>query len=150
MSMASATTASSLLGQRILTVDDDPDILKLLNMRLKAAGYQTMSASNAEEALAQIAINRPALVISDLRMPGMDGLALFDAIHKTDPSLPLIMLTAHGSIPEAVDATQRGVFGFLTKPFDSKSLLQQVEAALRATIGHQHPTQDEAVEDWRK
>ncbi len=150
MSMASATTASSPLGQRILTVDDDPDILKLLNMRLKAAGYQTMSASNAEEALAQIAINRPALVISDLRMPGMDGLALFDAIHKTDPSLPLIMLTAHGSIPEAVDATQRGVFGFLTKPFDSKSLLQQVEAALRTTIGHQHPTQDEAVEDWRK
>jgi two-component system, NtrC family, response regulator GlrR len=150
MSMAPASTASSPVGQRILTVDDDPDILKLLNMRLKAAGYQTMSASNAEEALAQIAINRPALVISDLRMPGMDGLALFDAIHKTDPSLPLIMLTAHGSIPEAVDATQRGVFGFLTKPFDSKSLLQQVEAALRTTIGHQHPSQDEAVEDWRK
>jgi two-component system, NtrC family, response regulator GlrR len=65
MSMAPASTASSPVGQRILTVDDDPDILKLLNMRLKAAGYQTMSASNAEEALAQIAINRPALVISD-------------------------------------------------------------------------------------
>lgn len=150
MSTAQAHMADINSGQRILTVDDDPDILKLLNMRLKAAGYQTMSANNAEEALAQIAINRPALVISDLRMPGMDGLALFDAIHQTDPSLPLIMLTAHGSIPEAVDATQRGVFGFLTKPFDSKSLLQQVEAALRTTAGHQHPSQDDAVEGWRK
>lgn len=148
--MAQAHLADVNSGQRILTVDDDPDILKLLNMRLKAAGYQTMSANNAEEALAQIAISRPALVISDLRMPGMDGMALFDAIHQTDPSLPLIMLTAHGSIPEAVDATQRGVFGFLTKPFDSKSLLQQVEAALRATAGHQHPSQEDAVENWRK
>lgn len=150
MSMTQANLADGNSGQRILTVDDDPDILKLLNMRLSAAGYQTMSASNAEEALAQIAISRPALVISDLRMPGMDGLALFDAIHQTDPSLPLIMLTAHGSIPEAVDATQRGVFGFLTKPFDSKSLLQQVQAALRTTAGHQHPSQDNIVENWRK
>ncbi|HLD08429.1 MAG TPA: response regulator, partial [Methylophilaceae bacterium] len=113
----------SVAEQRILTVDDDPDILKLLGMRLQAAGYQVVSAKNAEEALAQIALSRPALVISDLRMPGMDGLALFDAIHLADPALPVILLTAHGSIPEAVDATQRGVFGFLTKPFDSKSLL---------------------------
>ncbi|MDP2246814.1 MAG: sigma 54-interacting transcriptional regulator, partial [Nitrosomonadales bacterium] len=137
-------------GLRILTVDDDPDILKLLNMRLTAAGYQTMSASNGEEALAQIAINRPSLVISDLRMPGMDGLALFDAIHQSDPALPLIMLTAHGSIPEAVDATQRGVFGFLTKPFDSKSLLQQVEAALRTTAGPSPDTENDETESWRE
>lgn len=136
-------------GKRILTVDDDADILKLLNMRLNAAGYQTTSASNGEEALAQIAINRPALVISDLRMPGLDGLALFDAIHQSDPSLPLIMLTAHGSIPEAVDATQRGVFGFLTKPFDSKTLLQQVEAALRTTAGPDIKQEDAEAENWR-
>lgn len=144
------TIDNNHLGLRILTVDDDPDILKLLNIRLKAAGYQTMSASNGEEALAQIAINRPSLVISDLRMPGMDGLALFDSIHQSDPALPLIMLTAHGSIPEAVDATQRGVFGFLTKPFDSKSLLQQVEAALRTTAGPNPDTQNDEVESWRE
>lgn len=149
MSNARAQATDSQAGKRILTVDDDPDILKLLNMRLNAAGYQTMSASNGEEALAQIAINRPALVISDLRMPGMDGLSLFDAIHQSDPALPLIMLTAHGSIPEAVDATQRGVFGFLTKPFDSKSLLQQVEAALRTTAGSNTGQQDVSVESWR-
>ncbi len=149
MSGTSTQAMGTHAGKRILTVDDDPDILKLLNMRLNAAGYQTMSASNGEEALAQIAINRPALVISDLRMPGMDGLSLFDAIHQSDPALPLIMLTAHGSIPEAVDATQRGVFGFLTKPFDSKSLLQQVEAALRTTAGSHAGKQDEDVESWR-
>ncbi|MEZ0231287.1 MAG: sigma 54-interacting transcriptional regulator [Methylophilaceae bacterium] len=133
--------------QKILAVDDDPDILKLLGMRLKAAGYPVATASNAEEALGQIAVNRPALVISDLRMPGMDGMALFDAIHKKDPALPVILLTAHGSIPEAVDATQRGVFGFLTKPFDSKSLLQQVEAALRTTSGT--PNASRENQDWR-
>ncbi|PKO93002.1 MAG: two-component system response regulator GlrR [Betaproteobacteria bacterium HGW-Betaproteobacteria-1] len=149
MSGTSTQALDSQAGKRILTVDDDPDILKLLNMRLNAAGYQTMSANNGEEALAQIAINRPALVISDLRMPGMDGLSLFDAIHQSDPALPLIMLTAHGSIPEAVDATQRGVFGFLTKPFDSKSLLQQVEAALRTTAGVHAGKQDEDIESWR-
>jgi two-component system response regulator GlrR len=133
----------------VLAVDDDPDILKLLGMRLQAAGYPVNTASNAEEALASIALNRPALVISDLRMPGMDGLQLFDIIHQKDPSLPVIMLTAHGSIPEAVDATQRGVFGFLTKPFDSKSLLQQVEAALKMTSGGHATTSSENTEAWR-
>ncbi|MCB5187895.1 sigma 54-interacting transcriptional regulator [Methylobacillus caricis] len=136
--------------KKILTVDDDPDILKLMGMRLKAAGYQVMTATNAEEALSQIAISRPNLVITDLRMPGMDGLALFDVIHKSDPSLPVIMVTAHGSIPEAVDATQRGVFGFLTKPFDSKSLLQQVEAALRVGTGALPHTNTDDDHEWRK
>ena len=138
------------MGQKILTVDDDPDILKLLGMRLKAAGYQVVAATNGEQALAQIAVSRPALVICDLRMPDMDGMAVFDAIHKTDPSLPMIMLTAHGSIPEAVDATQRGVFGFLTKPFDSKVLLQQVEAAMRMSSGTQLDTAIDEDQSWRQ
>jgi two-component system, NtrC family, response regulator GlrR len=137
-------------GQKILTVDDDLDILKLLGMRLKAAGYQVLTAGSGEEALAQIAVSRPALVICDLRMPDMDGMAVFDAIHKTDPGLPMIMLTAHGSIPEAVDATQRGVFGFLTKPFDSKILLQQVEAALRMSAGTQTDIVADEDQSWRK
>lgn len=136
--------------QKILTVDDDPDILKLLGMRLKAAGYQVVEAKSGEEALTQIAVSRPVLVISDLRMPGMDGMALFEAIQQTDPALPVIMLTAHGSIPEAVEATQRGVFGFLTKPFDSKLLLQQVEAALRISSGKNAHVRSKADEDWRR
>ncbi|ACT50130.1 MULTISPECIES: sigma 54-interacting transcriptional regulator [Methylovorus] len=146
----SVLALSPVTGRKILAVDDDPDILKLLEMRLVAAGYQVVTAANGEEALAHIGVSRPALVISDLRMPRMDGLALFDAIHQADPALPVILLTAHGSIPEAVDATRRGVFGFLTKPFDSKSLLQQVEAALRLTAGA-HVTADSTEDQsWRE
>src|SRR6185369_3187629 len=69
-------------------------------------------------------------VVTDLRMSGMDGMALFDAIHQTQPTLPVIILTAHGTIPDAVAATQRGVFGYLTKPFDSQALLDEVARAL--------------------
>ena len=136
-------------GKKILAVDDDADILKLLGMRLTAAGYEVISAESGEQALAKIAVSRPALVISDLRMPEMDGLQLFDSIHKSDPSLPVILLTAHGSIPDAVEATQRGVFGFLTKPFDSKSLLQQVEAALRMSAGQYSAAKSKDDQSWR-
>jgi len=115
----------------ILLVDDDPDILKLMTMRLRAAGYDTIPVSNGEAALAHIALSSPDLVITDLRMPGMDGLSLFDAIRATRPLLPVIIVTAHGSDAEALNAIQRGVFDFLTKPFDNKYLLQQIETALR-------------------
>ena len=64
-------------------------------------------------------------------MPGIDGMQLFQAIHREHPALPVIILTAHGTIPDAVSATQRGVFGFLTKPFDSQELLQKVAAAIK-------------------
>lgn len=114
----------------ILLVDDDPDLLRLLSLRLGAAGYTVVVADSGEEALARLPSVRPQLVITDLRMGGMDGLALFDAIHRQHPSLPVILLTAHGSIPDAVTATNRGVFGFLSKPFNGKVLLAEVERAL--------------------
>jgi two-component system response regulator GlrR len=115
----------------ILLVDDDPDLLKLISMRLTSAGYRVRTADSGETALAALAIVRPSAVITDLRMPGIDGLQLFDAIHRQDPALPVIILTAHGTIPDAVAATQRGVFGFLTKPFDSQDLLQKVASAIK-------------------
>ena len=115
----------------ILIVDDDADILKLLEMRLVASGYQVTSAHSAQQALSLFSMQTPALVISDLRMPEMDGLALFEAVHALNPTVPFVLLTAHGSIPDAVHATQQGVFSFLTKPFDSKNLLEQVESALK-------------------
>src|SRR5205814_5838861 len=68
-------------------------------------------------------------------MPGIDGLQLFEAIHRQHPALPVIILTAHGTIPDAVAATQKGVFGFLTKPFDSQELLQKVAAAVAISGG---------------
>ena len=115
---------------RILIVDDDSDLLRLLTFRLEGAGYTVEAASSAEQALARLSASIPQLVITDMRMSGMDGLALFDNIHKSNPALPVIILTAHGTIPDAVAATQRGVFGYLTKPFDSRELLQQAERAI--------------------
>src|SRR5437879_8311465 len=132
----------------ILLVDDDPDLLKLISLRLTSAGYRVRTADSGETALASLAVARPAAVITDMRMPGIDGLALFDAIHRQHPALPVIILTAHGTIPEAVFATQRGVFGFLTKPFDSQELLQKVAAALRLSGGESEPASQATVE-WR-
>src|SRR5207247_10463994 len=86
---------------------------------------------SGETALAALAATRRELVITDLKMGGIDGLALFDEIRKQAPMLPVIILTAHGTIPDAVAATRRGVFGFQSKPFDGKHLLEQVEQALR-------------------
>ena len=119
------------MAKPILIVDDDADILKLLEMRLKANNHAVITADCAAKALALFNMSPPALIISDLRMPDMDGFALFQAIRQLDATVPFILLTAHGSIPEAVSATQQGVFGFLTKPFDSKELLRQVESALK-------------------
>ena len=130
----------------ILLVDDDPDILKLISLRLTAAGHSVKGADSGEKALAVLAASRPELVITDLKMGGMDGLTLFDEIRKQAPTLPVIILTAHGTIPEAVAATRRGVFGFQSKPFDGKHLLDQVEQALRLSgVG---PSEGE--EDWRR
>ena len=115
----------------ILLVDDDPDLLQLISLRLTSAGYRVRTADSGETALAALAVARPAAVITDLKMPGIDGMQLFQAIHRQHPALPVIILTAHGTIPDAVSATQRGVFGFLTKPFDSQELLQKVAAAIK-------------------
>jgi len=135
---------------RVLVVDDDPALLRLLSMRLSAAGYEVAAVESGEKAVAQIPTFQPHLVITDLRMDGMDGMALFDMIHRRSPALPVIILTAHGSIPDAVDATSRGVFGYLTKPFDSMDLLEQVTRALRVT-GEQHELRDEeSVAEWRQ
>src|SRR5512147_3084025 len=130
----------------ILLVDDDPDLLQLINLRLSASGYQVRTAESGELALGQLAVRRPHLVITDLRMAGMDGLALFERIHATQPSLPVIILTAHGTIPDAVAATRRGVFGFLTKPFDAKELLAQVEQAIRLSAVS---TENKPADEWR-
>ena len=123
----------NLSRPRVLVVDDDPDLLKLLSIRLKAAGYEVNAVASAEAALAQLSLSRPQAVVTDLRMAGMDGMSLFDAIHRNNPALPVIMLTAHGTIPDAVTATRRGVFGYLTKPFDPKALLDELDRAVNVS-----------------
>lgn len=119
-----------ITNSKILLVDDDPDLLNLLSIRLNASGYDVDTASSAESALNYLDLERPQLVISDLRMSGMCGMELFKKIYSKYPALPVIILTAHGTIPDAVSAVQRGVFGYLTKPFDSKNLLVQIRKAL--------------------
>ena len=120
---------------KILIVDDDTDLLELLTMRLTAAGYKVDAVPSAEAALNYLDVSRPQLVISDMQMSGMDGMALFEQIHRTLPTLPVIILTAHGTIPDAVTAVQRGVFGYLAKPFDSKTLLANISQALKFVSG---------------
>lgn len=117
-------------GGRVLVVDDDPGLLDLIQMRLAAGGYEVACAASGEEALQRFHEWRPRAVISDLRMDGMDGHALFSRLHAEAPTVPVIILTAHGTIPDAVAATQRGVFGFLTKPFDGQELLARVAEAM--------------------
>ena len=117
----------------ILVVDDDAPLLRLISLRLREEGYGVVAAESGERALGLIAMKLPNLVLTDLQMSGMDGLALFEAIHRDYPSLPVIILTAHGTIPDAVAATTRGVFGFLTKPFEARTLLGEVERALRVS-----------------
>ena len=134
---------------RILIVDDDPDLLRLLTFRLEGAGYAVDKADSAERAIAQLSVSIPQLVITDLRMSGMDGMALFENIHRSNPTLPVIILTAHGTIPDAVAATQRGVFGYLTKPFESKDLLRLVEKAVALSGGRTETVDSDGYGEWR-
>ncbi|HBT8331115.1 TPA: two-component system response regulator GlrR [Klebsiella pneumoniae] len=128
---------------RLLLVDDDPGLLKLLGMRLVSEGYSVVTAESGPEALRVLGREKVDLVISDLRMDEMDGLQLFSEIQKGHPGMPVIILTAHGSIPDAVAATQQGVFSFLTKPVDKDALYKAIDEALE----QRSPATDEA---WRQ
>ncbi|GAB4351437.1 MAG: sigma 54-interacting transcriptional regulator [Methylohalobius sp. ZOD2] len=134
---------------RVLVVDDDQSFLRLLTMRLSAAGLAVKPVTSGEDALAQLQLFRPHVVVTDLMMDDMDGMALFEAIHARRPTLPIIILTAHGTINDAVDATQRGVFGFLTKPVDNKELVRQVTQAMEICLGSETSRNEESEQAWR-
>jgi len=116
---------------QILLVDDDAGLRELITLRLEANGFKVDAVDSGEAALGQLAVTRPDAVLTDMQMSGMDGMALFNAIHARDPSLPVIVLTAHGTIPDAVAATQRGLFGYLTKPYDAPTLIDLLKRATR-------------------
>ena len=128
---------------RILVVDDDPGLLRLLTIRLRAENYEVEAVESAAAALAACVRFRPDLVITDLRMDNMDGIGLLKELQSRWPGLRVIILTAHGTIPDAVHATQSGAFGFLTKPVDKQELLDHVQKALKFS-GFAH-----VDEDWR-
>lgn len=132
---------------KILLVDDESDLLRLWKLRLESKNYKVAVASSGEEALATFSTFKPDVVLTDLRMPGIDGLALFEAIRGLNKSVPVIIITAHGSIPEAVEATRQGVFSFLTKPIEGAALLREIEKAIAVTGGGEIP---ENREEWRQ
>jgi two-component system response regulator GlrR len=131
MNQAARTDATGKRKARILVVDDDPGLLRLLTIRLRAENYDVEAVENGVAAVAAASRFRPDLVITDLRMDQMDGIGLLKELQSRWPGLKVILLTAHGTIPDAVQATQMGAFGFLTKPVDKQELLDHVQKALR-------------------
>jgi len=119
-------------GARVLIVDDNIDLLRLISLRLKSVKFDTKTTESAAEALSIMNVWMPDIVITDLQMPNMDGMQLFSQIHAQYPLLPVIMITAHGTIPDAVAATQDGVASFLSKPFDGDELVGEVYRILLA------------------
>ena len=136
---------------RILIVDDDPALLRLLSLRLHYEGHTAIEASSGAAALSALDHELPHIIITDLRMPGMDGLQLFEAVHRRFPLLPVLMLTANGTVPDAVNAMQRGVFGYITKPFEGVDLMREVDRALEVSsaLGADMPG-EESGEAWRE
>ena len=134
------------MSDSLLLVDDDASLLKLLAIRLETEGYEVKTAESAEEALQSLRNNPVELVITDLRMEGASGLELFEQIRHFYPGLPVIIMSAQATIPEAVSATQMGVFEFLTKPVDKTQLLETVRSALQQSGS----TQAEIFEEWRE
>ncbi|SMF36349.1 sigma 54-interacting transcriptional regulator [Pseudobacteriovorax antillogorgiicola] len=115
---------------KILLVDDDEGLLKLLKMRLVSEGFVVETATDGVQCLQRLDIFEPDVLISDLRMDKIDGMTLFEEVSSRRPFLPVIIITAHGTIPEAVEATQKGVFSFITKPIDKDKLFKVIQKAL--------------------
>jgi two-component system response regulator GlrR len=128
---------------KILLVDDDPGLLRLLSIRLRAEDYEVEAVESAHKALAVLHRFRPDLVITDLKMDKMDGIGLLKELQTKSPGLRVVIITAHGTIPDAVTATQSGAFGFLTKPIDKDELMETVERAMKVS-----GSTAEVEDDW--
>lgn len=121
--------------RKVLAVDDDESFLKVLSYQVREMGFEVLPFSSPKEALDHLQQGQsPDLVVTDLRMPEMDGLVLLDQIADLKPNLPVIVLTAHGNIDVAVEATRKGAFEFLTKPFEKEELEQAIRNALKFAI----------------
>ena len=136
--------------ETILIVDDEPDTVVILQDRLEMDGYTVITASNGSEALEVIGQELPDLVLLDIQMPRMDGMETLTHIHHRYPGLLVIMLTAHGTIQLAVEATKRGAYDFLEKPFKPEHIKQKVDHALE----HHHTTEpgvrDELIHSYEE
>lgn len=114
----------------VLVVDDDRDLLRLLEIRLQAEGYRVSTAASGTDALKILGRVQPAAVVTDLKMQGLNGIELLTEVQARYPVMPVILMTAHGTIPDAIEATSRGAFAFLTKPIDNQELSDRLQAAI--------------------
>ncbi len=121
---------------KILVVDDDRNLIEVLKVRVESAGYEVTTALNEEEALEAAKNQIFDLAILDLQLERSDGISLMQKLHLLFPDLPVIILTAHGTIESAVDAIKRGAYSYVTKPFDAQDLLLQMEKALENRVLH--------------
>ena len=123
-----------------MIVDDEPNMLKVLGSLLKREGYDVLEASEGASALSSMEDNHIDVLVADLRMPGMDGMTLLEKAIAARPNLPVIILTAHGTIDLAVEALKKGAFDFVTKPFEWQELKQVISKAVQtARLSRQEP-----------
>jgi len=152
-----------MAARKILLVDDDAKLARVLALRLESEGYDVVTAASGEEALARLGEARPGFVLADLRMPGMDGIELLARIQQRWPGLPVALISAHGDIPDAVRATHTGAVDFLTKPVDRERLLECVlrhvggatpepgdDGRFAASLVTRSPAMQAVVEDARR
>lgn len=120
------------MAEKILIVDDEPDMLKLLSMIIREkTPYDVMTTNNPMEALVLTKQGGFNLVIADLKMPGLDGIELLDAIRRMDEDIPVIIITAYGTVESALETLQKGAFDFITKPFRKEQILYTIDKALK-------------------
>ena len=122
-----------LRPSRVMVVDDDAETLALLHEIVAKEGFEVETAEDAETALRRLEQWQPELVITDIHMPGMDGLALLAAVREKEPDIPVVLLTAYGSLKTAVDAIKAGAFDYLSKPFVVEDIRLVVRRALEHT-----------------
>ena len=115
---------------QVLLIDDDPHLRQALSQTLDLAGLKVSSLADAHGVAARIERDWPGVVVSDIRMPGIDGLQLLQQLQEQDPELPVLLITGHGDVPLAVQAMRAGAYDFLEKPFASDDLLDSVRRAL--------------------
>ena len=122
------------MNSTVFIVDNDPSVRESLSLLLKATGHQPESFADAQSFLDEFDADRPGCLILDVRMPGMDGLQLQRLLADRAPHLPVIMLTAHGDLPMAVDSMRSGAWHFVEKPYDKDRLLGIVDEALESDL----------------
>ena len=136
--------------EKILIVDDEPDTILILQDRLEMEGYEVATATDGAEALELIDQDLPDLVLLDLQMPQLDGIETLTHLHEKYPGLLVLMLTAHGTIQRAVEATKRGAYDFLEKPFQPEHITQKVDRALEHQRTVEHATRDELIHNYEE